>query len=135
MALYNIVVQVIDKRNPASDAHDSQHPKTGDVIDILPATISLVGTAIFRDDHNFWRVLQVDTQFTDLANLLLPEAGNRRQNLLLQYRQYSLDFSVFSLPIRNLIASNPKAPISINRGILVAAMKIRPPRQIVQAVR
>ena len=130
MALFNLVVQVIDKTSPLSDALDSKHPKAGDVIYSLPATFDL-GDQCFLNTHNFWRVLQVDLVFTEIAHLLLPEPGDRVANLLLQYRKNKLDLTAFSAPVRALIASNPKVPINITRLGLLAAIVARPPRAII----
>lgn len=127
MALYNMVVMVVDKKNPESDFKDSKQPKAGDVVDILPAD-AFLGKAIYQDDHNFWRVLQVDMPDIEVTAFKIAEPGDPKVNLLLQYRAFFVDLTLLPQDALDAIAQNPKAPIPVPFAAVLSAKTVRPVR-------
>lgn len=124
MPLFDIVVQVIDKVSD-DEIKNTKHPKIGDVIDYLPAG-TFLGNAIYRDDHNFWRVFRVDISESELAIMRLPEAGDPLVELMLNFRQYTLDLSKFPTDVLTAVALNPKEPIVVQLSDFRSAKTLKP---------
>jgi hypothetical protein len=124
MPLFDVVVQVIDKVH-SDEIKNTKHPKIGDVIDYFPAG-SFLGNAVYRDDHNFWRVLRIDITETELSILTLPEAGDPDIETMLNFRQYGLDLSKLNPETYTAISLNPKAPISATLTEIRNAKKLKP---------
>lgn len=127
MTIFNAVVMVVDRINTESEYKDVKCPKKGDVIDVLPASAEL-GKAIYQDDHDFWRVFQVDVQKAEIDALKVPEPGDPKTDLMLQFRAFYLDLTQLPQMVQDAIAQNPKAPIPVTLNELRAAKATRPKR-------
>ncbi len=132
MALYDLVVQYVDKINLDSEKLNTKHPKRGDVIDYLPAG-SFLWKDSFPGEHDFWRVIRTDLDPTDLEILKLPEPGDRKTDLYLQFRAYYIDLDSLSADLKAQLDANPGANKAISiPANPVLAVKTQRPKYIAQ---